>query len=92
MGQPGQGSRLREEAVPVLALVCIHSSMDYHVVPGIARDDALADPHRLAQLTGGAESEWWRPSEPVKPAATRAVAAAEVDAAQADGAGAVASR
>jgi hypothetical protein len=43
----------------VLALVSVPGSIDYRVVPGVRRDDAVADPAVL----GGEPSplDWWRP-------------------------------
>jgi hypothetical protein len=47
----------------VLALVSEPASIRYVVVPGIRRDDMLADPH-LLDATGDTEgSSWWRLTE-----------------------------
>jgi hypothetical protein len=44
----------------VLALVSVPTSIHYAVLPGIARDDLLLDPH-LADATAQDETrEWWR--------------------------------
>jgi hypothetical protein len=48
----------------VLALVSARGSIHYRVVPGIGRDDLLADPHVLDDLVPAAttgQEGWWRP-------------------------------
>jgi len=43
----------------VLALVCVRGSIHYAVVPGLRRNDVLADPH-LLDLVPTAPGRWWR--------------------------------
>jgi hypothetical protein len=42
----------------VLELVSVPGSIQYHVLPGLRRDDVLADPG-LMQGRGAAEDSWW---------------------------------
>jgi len=44
----------------VLALVSVPGSIDYRVVPGVGRDEAIADPHRLEVLEPEDKGAWWR--------------------------------
>jgi hypothetical protein len=44
----------------VLALVSVPDSIAYQVVPGVRRDEALADPRLLATAVGDAPEAWWR--------------------------------
>jgi len=45
----------------VLALVSEPGSIDFRVVPGLRRDDVLADPALLEDRPGSAPADWWRP-------------------------------
>jgi hypothetical protein len=46
----------------VLALVSAPGSINYQIVPGLRRDDVLADPSRLNLLAGTRDAGgWWRP-------------------------------
>lgn len=44
----------------VLALVSVPGSIHYWVVPGLRRDDVLADPHLLDATPSADEATWWR--------------------------------
>jgi hypothetical protein len=44
----------------VLALVSVRGSIRYVVVPGVRRDDVLAEPGRLEAVAPGQPSAWWR--------------------------------
>ena len=44
----------------VLALVSEHDSIHYVVLPGLRRDDVLADPTVLADGAPGERQPWWR--------------------------------
>ncbi|HET7243753.1 MAG TPA: hypothetical protein VFJ07_02890 [Streptosporangiaceae bacterium] len=44
----------------VLALVSVPGSIHYMVLPGLRRDDLLAQPHVLAGAAAG-RAAWWRP-------------------------------
>ncbi|HET7358018.1 MAG TPA: hypothetical protein VFJ09_15210 [Nocardioidaceae bacterium] len=44
----------------VLELVSAPGSIDYRVVPGVRRDEAIADPHRLEVLEPEQKGAWWR--------------------------------
>lgn len=44
----------------VLELVSEHGSIDYRVLPGLSRDDVLADPRLLEGQTATEEAAWWR--------------------------------
>jgi hypothetical protein len=44
----------------VLALVSLRGSIRYVVLPGLRRDDVLADPTLLEQAAPGRHDEWWR--------------------------------
>ena len=44
----------------VLARVSVPGSIDYRVVPGVRRDEAITDPHRLAALEPEEKAAWWR--------------------------------
>ena len=44
----------------VLALVSVPGSIDYRVVPGVRRDEAIADPHRLEPYEPAEKGAWWR--------------------------------
>lgn len=45
----------------VLELVSVPSSIRYHVVPGLQRDQLLADPHLLPSVLPTDNETWWRP-------------------------------
>ena len=45
----------------VLALVSEPESIDFKVVPGLRRDEVLADPGLLDGHTDSSASDWWRP-------------------------------
>jgi hypothetical protein len=45
----------------VLALVSTPGSIHYRVVPGIGRDDLLADPSVLDEPAPAAQEGWWQP-------------------------------
>ena len=45
----------------VLALVSARGSIHYRVVPGLHRDEVLADPSVLGDVGTTAADEWWRP-------------------------------
>ena len=44
----------------VLALVSVRGSIHYVVLPGLRRDDMLADPRRLDDAAPGDAEAWWR--------------------------------
>jgi hypothetical protein len=44
----------------VLELVSVAGSIHYAVVPGIRRDDVLADPHILDASVAGIDGSWWQ--------------------------------
>ena len=44
----------------VLALVSVPGSIAYQVVPGVRRDDVLADPQLLATVVPDDQGAWWR--------------------------------
>lgn len=44
----------------VLELVSVPGSISYKVVPGLRRDEVLANPDRMQNGTSGAEHAWWR--------------------------------
>ena len=44
----------------VLELVSRPGSIDYQVLPGVGRDQVLADPQVLQELAPGQDAEWWR--------------------------------
>jgi hypothetical protein len=44
----------------VLALVSVRGSIHYRVLPGLHRDDVLADPGRLDREGPVGSSDWWR--------------------------------
>ena len=47
----------------VLELVCVRGSIDYQIVPGLRRDQVLADPGVLDGFTSTeSTSTWWRPT------------------------------
>ena len=46
----------------VLELVCVPGSIDFVVVPGLRRDDALADPRLLDRSWPDEVDAWWRPA------------------------------
>ena len=46
----------------VLALVSEPGSIDFRVVPGLHRDEVLADPGLLEGRTDPAVPGWWRPA------------------------------
>jgi hypothetical protein len=46
----------------VLALVSEHSSIHYVVLPGLRRDDVLADPLVVDSVTHESPTAWWRPT------------------------------
>jgi hypothetical protein len=45
----------------VLVLGCLPSSIHYRVLPGLRRDDVLADPHLLDGRVPDEPAGWWRP-------------------------------
>jgi hypothetical protein len=45
----------------VLALVSMHGSVRYVVLPGLHRDDVLADPRLLDNAAPDEPGAWWRP-------------------------------
>jgi hypothetical protein len=45
----------------VLALVSVRGSVRYVVLPGLRRDELLADPGLLADTAPGEPEAWWRP-------------------------------
>ena len=44
----------------VLALVSVHDSIHYVIVPGLRRDDVLAEPHGSRSCCSGPRQAWWR--------------------------------
>jgi hypothetical protein len=44
----------------VLELVSERDSIHYQVIPGLRRDDVLAEPALLAAHTPSDEADWWR--------------------------------
>lgn len=44
----------------VLAIGSVPGTIAYRVVPGLRRDDVLAEPHRLDAIEPGAAAAWWR--------------------------------
>jgi hypothetical protein len=46
-----------------LALVGDLTSIRYQVLPGLRRDDVLADPVRIGALVPAEPDQWWRPVE-----------------------------
>lgn len=44
----------------VLELVSVPGSIRYKVLPGLRRDEALADPARMEAAAAGAGPAWWR--------------------------------
>lgn len=51
----------------VLALVCVRGSVDYHVVPGVRRDEFLADPAGVVSAEADTvENRWWLLAHPVE--------------------------
>ena len=44
----------------VLALVSVHGSIRYVVLPGLHRDDVLADPRVLDRIAPEQRQAWWR--------------------------------
>ncbi|MFI7063595.1 hypothetical protein ACIBL3_21600 [Kribbella sp. NPDC050124] len=46
----------------VLELVSVKGSIHYHVVPGLRRDELLADPDALAAAEPPGQDAWWRPA------------------------------
>lgn len=50
----------------VLALVSVPGSIHYRVVPGIRRDDFLADPRRINEDRLPGDDGWWRPVVPAR--------------------------
>jgi len=40
--------------------VSVRGSIHYVVLPGLRRDEVLADPTLLAQAAPGRRGEWWR--------------------------------
>ncbi len=44
----------------VLALVSVPGSIDFRVVPGLRRDDLLADPTLLETVVPDEQTAWWR--------------------------------
>lgn len=44
----------------VLALVSVRNSIHYVVLPGLRRDDVLADPTVLEAVAPGRQQAWWR--------------------------------
>lgn len=55
----GRADRYARTLWRVLELVSVPGSIDYRVVPGLRRDDAIADPAALAGESSALE--WWRP-------------------------------
>jgi hypothetical protein len=47
----------------VLALVSERSSIHYVVLPGLRRDDVLADPLLVDPIAPDSRTAWWRPSD-----------------------------
>ena len=45
----------------VLALVSERASIHYVVLPGVGRDELLADPLIVGPMAPGSEQAWWRP-------------------------------
>ena len=44
----------------ILELACVHGSIRYQVLPGLRRDDVLADPSVVVQDGAPSERAWWR--------------------------------
>jgi hypothetical protein len=44
----------------VLELVSEPGSIDYRILPGLGRDDVLADPRVMQTLAPGQDAAWWR--------------------------------
>jgi hypothetical protein len=44
----------------VLALVSVPGSIAYRVLPGVRRDDVIAQPHRLEAVAPTEQAAWWR--------------------------------
>ena len=44
----------------VLGLVCVRDSIHYVVLPGLRRDDVLADPTLLERIAEGRQNAWWK--------------------------------
>jgi hypothetical protein len=57
---PGRAAHYARSLWRVLALGCVPGSIHYMVLPGLRRDDLLADPHVLDTAAPGAAAEWWR--------------------------------
>ena len=44
----------------VLALVSVPGTIGYKVLPGLTRDEVLADPARMVGAAAGSQDAWWR--------------------------------
>jgi hypothetical protein len=55
----GDAERYARSLWRVLELVSVPDSIDYRVVPGVRRDDVVADPRLLGGETP--DRVWWRP-------------------------------
>lgn len=57
---PDRAERYARALWRVLALVSVPSSICYRVVPGLRRDDVLANPRLLAGIVPMDDASWWR--------------------------------
>ena len=56
---PGRAQYYARSLWRVLALGCVPGSIHYRVLPGLRRDELLAEPHRLDPVAPG-DAAWWR--------------------------------
>jgi len=64
---PERAERYARSLWRVLDLVSAPNSIDYEILPGLRRDDVLADAGVLDRFeVAGAQSDWWRPVAPIE--------------------------
>ncbi|WP_334171989.1 hypothetical protein [Sinomonas sp.] len=57
---PQQAQHYASALWRVLELVCVPGTIRYKVLPGLRRDEALAEPTRMATSSDGPDGAWWR--------------------------------
>jgi len=61
---PGQAEHYARSLWHVLALGCEPTSIHYRVLPGLRRDQLLAEPTLIDATAPEAANAWWRPAAP----------------------------
>ncbi|MFD8236651.1 hypothetical protein ACFV20_32850 [Streptomyces sp. NPDC059696] len=65
---PRRAERYARSLWRVLALVSVPGSIRYKVLPGVRRDDVLADPGLIERAAGGDDApQWWRVTHETRP-------------------------